>query len=70
MGYRHLAGYFAALWGEPFQGERSPLSQLQLDWRAKMAKRPIEERYAMSDEEYNRLELEERNKNKKILGLD
>jgi len=70
MSYRHLHLTFEVLWGEPFQGERSPLSQMQLDWRAKMAKRPIEERYAMSDEEYCRLELEERNKNKKLLGLD
>ena len=70
MSYQHLDLYFSALWGKPFQGKRSPLEQLQLDWRAKMAKRPIEERYAMSDDEYCRLELIERDKNKKILGLD
>ena len=70
MGYQHLDLHFKALWGKPFQGERSPLAQKDLDWRAKMAKRPIEERYAMSDKEYSRLELIEHNKNKEMLGLD
>jgi len=70
MGYQHLDLHFGDLWGKPFQGERSPLAQKDLDWRAKMAKQPIEARYAMSDAEYTRLELIEHNKNKEMLGLD
>ena len=63
MDYQHLDLYFEWLWGDDIlKGKESPLEQKMWEWRDMMAKKPIEERYALSDEEYDRLEDEEREK--------
>ena len=55
----NLGEYFSSLWGgNIFKGTRSKAEEAKLKWRTMMAKRPIEERYAMSDEEYEKLELQ------------
>jgi len=59
---RSLEYTFKLLWGKPFQGERSKVSECKLKWRKMMAQRPPEERYATTDEEYMKLELENHHK--------
>ncbi len=57
---------FKLLWGEPFQGERSPQSKHDLAFRTKMAQLPLEERIKISEEDYLKMELNHHNKFKEI----
>lgn len=67
MSYRNLHLTFEALWGDNIlKGERSKSEEANLAWRRKMAQRPIEERYAMAEEEYIRLETIEFKKNQSL----
>ena len=58
MNYRSLEYTFKLLWGKKFQEKMSAQSKHDLAFRTMMAKKPIEERYSIIDEEYEKLERE------------
>ena len=58
MNYNNLEYTFKLLWGKPFQRKRSKQSEHDLAFRKMIAQKPIEERYSITDEEYEKLERE------------